>query len=97
MAKTITNPVESMRLDIEFADNGIILRNPDCDDEITLALFKEIPKERGYSIDNTDEYLAIGKKISQWLTEVAVDKHADYWISTGAKLRIQAELTGRPL
>ena len=29
MAKATNNPVETMRLGIEFADNGIILRNPD--------------------------------------------------------------------
>lgn len=28
MAKIKDNPIETMRLDIEFADNGIILRNP---------------------------------------------------------------------
>lgn len=27
-----------MRLTIEFADNGIILRNPECEDEVTLAV-----------------------------------------------------------
>jgi hypothetical protein len=41
MAKTKDNPVETMQLDIEFADNGIILRNPDCIDEVTLALTLE--------------------------------------------------------
>ena len=41
MAKIKDNPVESMRLDIEFADNGIILRNPDLEDEGMLALTKE--------------------------------------------------------
>lgn len=97
MAKTTNNPVESMRLDIEFADNGIILRNPDIEDEVTLALIKEKHKEvgYGYDIDHTEEYRAIGKKIYDWLTEVAVPEHADHWVSTGAKLYFNAELTGR--
>ena len=30
--------IEKMRMTIELADNGIILRNPDCEDEVTLAL-----------------------------------------------------------
>ena len=91
------NPVEQMKLDIEFADNGIILRNPDIEDEVTLALIKEKPKEvgYGYDIDHSEEYRAIGKKIYDWLTEVAVTEHADHWVSTGASLHIKAELTGR--
>ena len=98
MAKIKDNPIETMRLDIEFADNGIILRNPDIEDEVTLALIKEKNKEvgYGYDIDHTEEYRAIGKKISDWLTEVAVADHADHWVSTGARLSIKAELTGRP-
>lgn len=100
MAKSKNNPVESMRLDIEFADNGIILRNPDIDDEVTLALLKAKHKEEdyGYDIDHTEEYRAIGKKIHDWLTEMArVPEHADYWITTGANLHIKAKLTGRAI
>jgi len=33
---------EKMRLTIEFADNGIILRNPDCEDIVELALTRRI-------------------------------------------------------
>ena len=99
MAKTKENPVEQMKLDIEFADNGIILRNPDIEDEVTLALTKETTSTsmaRICDFDHTEEYRAIGKKISDWLTEVAVADHADHWVSTGARLSIKAELTGRP-
>ena len=97
MAKTTNNPVESMRLDIEFADNGIILRNPDIEDEVTLALNQVRQNAEDYSIviDHTEEYQAIGKKIYDWLTEVAVPAHAGHWITTGANLYINAELTGR--
>ena len=98
MAKIKDNPVETMKLDIEFADNGIILRNPDMQDEVTLALFKAKHKEVGYDydIDHTEEYRAICKKVYDWLTEVAEDKHSEHWASTGANLHIKAELTGRP-
>ena len=97
MAKTKDNPVETMKLGIEFADNGIILRNPDIEDEVTLALTKGKHKEvgYGYDIDRTEEYLAVGKKIYDWMTEVVVPEHADHWITTGANLHIKAELTGR--
>ena len=98
MAKTKDNPVEQMKIDIEFADNGIILRNPECEDEVTLALTGKgthKPEGYGYDIDHSEEYRAIGKKIYDWLTEVAVLEHADHWVSTGANLHIKAELTGR--
>lgn len=98
MAKIKDNPIETMRLDIEFADNGIILSNPDIDDEVTLALTKETTSTsmaRICDFDHTEEYRAIGKKIYDWLTEVAVAEHSGHWVSTGANLHIKAELTGR--
>ena len=79
MAKTKDNPVETMKLDIEFADNGIILRNPDCEDDVTLAMTTE---------NNAEEYRAIGKEIYNWLVVEAVPEHADHWVSTGARLSI---------
>lgn len=89
-------PTETMRLDIEFADNGIILRNPDYEDEVTLALIKEKHKEvgYGYDIDHTEEYRAIGKKIYDWM-DVVVPEHEGIWITTGVNLHIKAKLTGR--
>ena len=98
MAKVKENPVETMKLDIEFADNGIILRNPDIEDEVTLALTKETTSTslaRVCDFDHTEEYRAIGKKLYDWLTDVAVPEHADHWITTGARLSIKAELEGR--
>jgi hypothetical protein len=98
MAKIKDNPIETMRLDIEFADNGIILRNPDIEDEVTLALTGPATHKAegyGYDINHTEEYRAIGKKLYDWLTEVAVAEHSGHWVSTGANLHIKAELTGR--
>lgn len=91
MKKIKDNPIETMRLDIEFADNGIILRNPDIEDDVTLAQVEG----SGYNIDYSKVYCAIGKKIHDWLTDVAMPEHADYWICTGANLHIKAELEGR--
>ena len=94
MAKIDNRPKEKMRLDIEFADNGIILRNPELVDEVTLA----VHPQTGYSphgTDFTEEYKAIGKEISDWLTEVVVCDHREEWIATGAELNIMATLTGR--
>lgn len=98
MAKIDNRPKEKMQLTIEFADNGIILRNPECEDEVTLALTGKgthKPEGYGYDIDHSDEYRAIGKKIYDWLTEVAVVEHSDYFITTGAELDITATLNGR--
>lgn len=99
MAKTDNRPNEKMRLVIEFADNGIILRNPELEDEVTLALTKivefdpHVSRER-YEFVHDDEYRAIGKKIYDWLIEEVV-RPSGMWISTGAELDITATLTGR--
>ena len=98
MSKIDNRPKEKMQLTIEFADNGIILRNPDFEDEVTLALTGKgthKPEGYGYDIDHTEEYKAIGRKVYEWLTEVAVTEYSGYWIATGAELDIVATLTGR--
>ena len=89
MAKIDNRPKENMQLTIEFADNGIILRNPECEDEIKLAV-------TGYGDTLYDEeYKAIGQKILDWLLEVVVPENADNLIVTGAELDITATMTGR--
>ena len=96
--KTSERPKERMALTIEFADNGIILRNPECEDAVTLALTgKGAHKSEGYGydIDHSEESRAIGRMIYNWLLDVAVLEHADHWITTGAELAITATLTGR--
>lgn len=91
MAKIKNRPKEKMRLVIEFADNGIILRNPECEDEVTLALMKG---EWTDSIDHSDEYKAIGNKIYDWMMNVVEECEI---IATGAELDITATLTGRAM
>jgi hypothetical protein len=99
MAKE-NRPKEKMRLVIEFADNGIILRNPELEDEVKLALTKKIEYADGacrsrYDFVHDDEYKIIGQKIYDWLVEVMVPEYSGTWISTGAELDITAMLTGR--
>ena len=89
-----------MRLTIEFADNGIILRNPECEDEVTLALTKIVEYDPHVSSDrydfvHDDEYKAIGKKVYDWLMNVVVQEHDGEIICTGAELDITATLAGR--
>jgi hypothetical protein len=96
MAKIDNRPQEKMQLIIEFADNGIILRNPDLEDEVTLALTGHadgIHYEK--DVVHDEEYKAIGRKVYEWLTEVTAAEHSGYWIATGAELDIVATLTGR--
>ena len=98
MAKE-NRPKEKMRLTIEFADNGIILRNPELEDEVTLALTKVVEYDSHVSRDryefvHDDEYRAIGKKVYDWLIEEVV-RPSGMWISTGAEIDITATLTGR--
>lgn len=97
MAKD-NRPKEKMQLTIEFADNGIILRDPAYDDLVTLALTGEgVHKENGFGYDfpHDEEYKAIGQKIYNWLVELVVPEYSGTWISTGAELDITATMTGR--
>lgn len=98
MAKIDNRPKEKMQLTIEFADNGIILRNPECEDEVTLALTGECthkPESYGNDIDHSEEYRVIGKKIYDWLTGVVVAEYSGYLVTTGVELDIIATLNGR--
>ena len=78
MAKVTNNPKEKMQMNIELADNGIIIRNPDEEDEVILAMEKG---DRSEQIDHSDEYRAIGKKIYSWLMDEVMDKHRDFIIT----------------
>ena len=96
MAKIVNNPKEKMRMNIELADNGIILRNPDCEDDITLAITSEartIYNER----DLSNEYKAIGKKLYDWLLDVVIQEHESDLIITNFDIDIIANCKGRPM
>lgn len=94
MAKVTNNPKEKMRMNIELADNGIIIRNPDCEDEVTLAITSEartIYNEK----DLSNEYKAIGRKIYDWLLDVVIDKHEGELIITNFDIDVVATCKGR--
>ena len=91
-------PKEKLRLTIELAENGIIVRDRDDEDNVQLALdSKGIKRDLGYGydIDHTEVYKLIGRMIYNLLLEVAFQEHHDEWISTGAELDITATLMGR--
>ena len=94
MTKTVNNPKEKMRMNIELADNGIIIRNPECEDDVTLAITSEartIYNEK----DLSNEYKAIGQKIYDWLLDVVIQKHEDDLIITNFDIDITATCKGR--
>ena len=91
MAKVTNNPKEKMRMNIELADNGIIIRNPENEDEVTLAMEKG---EWTDNIDHSDEHRLIGQKIYSWLMDVVVEKHTDF-IITNFDIDVVATCKGR--
>lgn len=86
MAKTINNPKEKMRMNIELADNGIIIRNPDCEGNITLVTTS--------GRDLTNEYKAIGQKVYDWLLDVVIQGHKDELIITNLDIDVVATCKG---
>ena len=98
MAKTVNNPKEKMRMNIELADNGIIIRNPENEDEVTLAMNGGGTRKAdgyGYDIDHTDEYKAIGRKIYKWLMDEVIHEHGGDFIITNFDIDITATCKGR--
>ena len=90
MAKVTNNPKEKMRMNIELADNGIIIRNPENEDEVTLALHRD-DSDRA----RDDEYKAIGKKVFDWLMEVVIEEHESELIITNFDIDVVATCKGR--
>lgn len=78
MTKVTNNPIEKMRMNIELADNGIIIRKPDNEDEVTLAMEKG---ECTDNLDHSDEHKLIGQKIYSWLMDVVIQEHTDFIIT----------------
>ena len=92
MATVVKEPMEKMRMNIELADNGIIIRNPDCEDEVTLAVEKEAADGMWYG----SEERAIGKKIYSWLMDVVIQEHEGELIITNFDIEVVATCKGRP-
>ena len=94
MAKVTNNPKEKMRMNIELADNGIIIRNPDCEDDITLAITSEVRTIYNQK-DLSNEYKAIGRKIYDWLLDVVIQEHEGDMIITNFDIDVVATCKGR--
>lgn len=85
--------MDKMRMNIELADNGIIVRNLDSEDDVTLALEKIVD----FNNDHSDEFRLIGEKIYSWLTDVVILAHKDELIITDFDIDIVATCKGRVL
>lgn len=96
MAKISNNPKEKMRMNIELADNGIIIRNPDCEDDITLAITSDA-RTIYNDKDLSNEYKAIGRKIYDWLLDVVIQEHEDELIITNFDIDVVATCKGRAM
>lgn len=95
MNKKKVTAAETLRMNIELADNGIIIRNPDCEDEVTLAMEKG---DRTDNIDHSDEHKAIGQKLYDWLMNVVIqEQDPNEIITTGFQLEINAKCEGRAM
>ena len=93
--KQATAPAECLKMNIELADNGIIIRNPENEDEVTLAMTKaEGVTGLGYNPDHSDEYQLIGMKIYSWLMDVVIQEHEDELIITNFDIDITATCNG---
>ena len=89
---------ERLRMEIELADNGVILRNPDCEDDVTLAVTPKQDDRTGYGnigLDITDANTAIGRKVFDWLIDVVIPEFENELIITGFSLDIMAKPKGR--
>ena len=96
MAKISNNPKEKMRMNIELADNGIIIRNPDCEDEVTLAITSDT-RTIYNDKDLSNEYKAIGQKVYDWLLDVVIQEHEDELIITNFDIDVVATCKGRAM
>ena len=94
MVKVTNNPKEKMQMNIELADNGIIIRNPDCEDDITLAITSEARTIYNQK-DLSNEYKAIGRKIYDWLLDVVIQEHEGDLIITNFDIDVVATCKGR--
>ena len=95
MAKTVNNPKEKMRMNIELADNGIIIRDPENEDEVTLAMTKaEGVTGLCYRSDHSDEYQLIGMKIYSWLIDVVIQEHEGEFVITNFDIDVVATCKG---
>lgn len=77
-----------IKLDIELADNGVILRDPENSDIVTLAKTEDY----GHSEDKNDVYKAVGKRVMDALERLEVPQGKKLY---GYKLETTVQLVAK--
>ena len=90
----MNNPKEKMKLNIELADNGIIIRNPNCEDDVFVVVTSEA-KTIHNNQDLTNEYKEIGRRVYDWLLDVVIPEYDTELVITNFDLDITATCKGR--
>lgn len=80
--------IQKTKLSIEFASNGVIVRNENGETTLALAKYTKRTEGYGYDADRTAEHQLIGHRISDWLREEA-DFGDNYF-------NFDIEITARP-
>lgn len=89
-----SNKPEVMNLNIEMADNGIIIRNEANEDDVTLAL-KRDERFNDEKDRRQDIYKAIGEKIYDWLMGDVINNQSDTLTVTHFDMDICVVCIGR--
>lgn len=63
--------IQKTKLSIEFAGNGVIVRDEDGASTLAITKYTKKTDDYGYDVDRTAEYQLIGRRISDWLREEA--------------------------
>ena len=97
MGKIKKTAESAMLLDIEFADNGIIIRDPIDPDCITIATYQDTHHNGvlDKDIEFADIYTKLGRILYTWLCEVVIGEHEKELYTTGFKLVFHASCVGR--
>ena len=91
MEKDKEFPSERLRMTIEYAENGIIIRRHDYGGVEVVVTKKEL---EGVGDMYENEYKAIGKHIYGWLDDCVIAEHQDELIIGAMELDITATCKG---
>lgn len=79
-----------IKLNIELADNGVILRDPENSDMVTVAKVDD----NGHSEDKNDVYKAVGKQLMLALEAIVPPQGKKLY---GYKLEANVQIVTKPL
>lgn len=89
--------VDKLHLNIELAENGIIIHREGCSNFMTLAVHgagTRKPEGYGYDIDHSQEHQAIGRIIYNWLMNIVTPEHGEELLITNFDLDVRCKCQG---